>query len=674
MVHQKIKLTVFSCMAFVAAKAQPNNNQHQLLDTVVITAQRQLQSEKKVPATVSTISRNYINRYQPRTTPEALMAVNGVWLQKTNHGGGAPFVRGLTGNQTLLLIDGIRLNNSTFRYGPNQYLNTIDAFSIEKIEVANGTGSVQYGSDALGGVIHIFNITPAFSNSGGKWTLNSMAKYMSGDMEKTLHNNIQFSTNKTAFTSGLTVRNFGAIIGGDTTGKQIPSGYTEWSANMKWGFKLNQQTTLLIASQALQQKGVPVYHKVLLENFAVNEMDPQLRTLNYARISSSTRHTWLQTLEITLSHQHTKEGRNSQKNNSNTFRREEDKVNTLGLQATVNSRFAKNWMAQSGIELYHDKVYSLRKDIVNSSITYKRGLYPNASKYGNYSFYSLHHLSFNKLTLTGGVRYNSFTILVNDTTLGNVKLTPAALVVNAGINYQLHPKHFIYAAYNSGYRAPNIDDMGTLGIVDFRYELPTTHLSPEKTESYEIGYKLRAQQIVGSVSFFYMKLSNLIARIRKGTEVINGYPVYTKENIENAFIRGAEACLQWQPLPNWHFNGAVAYTYGQNLTRKEPLRRMPPLNSRLTARYQKKKLNIAVEGLLAAKQTRLAQGDKEDNRIPVGGTPGWNIMNLYAGYEWKRVHLQSGLQNIFNIDYRTHGSGINGYGRSIWLTINLFIN
>ena len=77
---------------------------------------------------------------------------------------------------------------------------------------------------------------------------------------------------------------------------------------------------------------------------------------------------------------------------------------------------------------------------------------------------------------------------------------------------------------------------------------------------------------------------------------------------------------------------------------------------------------------MAAKQTRLAQGDKEDNRIPVGGTPGWNIMNLYAGYEWKRVHLQSGLQNIFNIDYRTHGSGINGYGRSIWLTINLFIN
>lgn len=46
------------------------------------------------------------------------------------------------GNQTLLLIDGVRLNNSIYRYGPNQYLNTIDAYAIDKIEVAKGTGSV----------------------------------------------------------------------------------------------------------------------------------------------------------------------------------------------------------------------------------------------------------------------------------------------------------------------------------------------------------------------------------------------------------------------------------------------------------------------------------------------------------------------------------------------------
>ena len=57
----------------------------------------------------------------------------------------------------MLLVDGIRLSNATVRYGPNQYFNTIDVFSIEKIEVLRGGGSVQYGSDAIGGTIQTFS-------------------------------------------------------------------------------------------------------------------------------------------------------------------------------------------------------------------------------------------------------------------------------------------------------------------------------------------------------------------------------------------------------------------------------------------------------------------------------------------------------------------------------------
>ena len=52
---------------------------------------------------MSKVSKNYLQDYHPRTTPEALMGVNGVFVQKTNHGGGSPFVRGLTGNQTLII-------------------------------------------------------------------------------------------------------------------------------------------------------------------------------------------------------------------------------------------------------------------------------------------------------------------------------------------------------------------------------------------------------------------------------------------------------------------------------------------------------------------------------------------------------------------------------------------
>ena len=75
----------------------------------------------------------------------------------------------------------------------------------------------------------------------------------------------------------------------------------------------------------------------------------------------------------------------------------------------------------------------------------------------------------------------------------------------------------------------------------------------------------------------------------------------------------------------------------------------------------------------ASKQSRLAQGDKDDNRIAMGGTPGYRIWNLHAGYQLKSVDVQASFINMGNVDYRTHGSGINGQGRSlsIQITYNL---
>ena len=90
-----------------------------------------------------------------RTLPEALREVPGVMVQKTGYGQGAPFIRGFTSQRTLLLIDGIRLNNAVFREGPNQYWNTVDPFTIDRLEVVKGPSSVLYGSDAIGGTVNV---------------------------------------------------------------------------------------------------------------------------------------------------------------------------------------------------------------------------------------------------------------------------------------------------------------------------------------------------------------------------------------------------------------------------------------------------------------------------------------------------------------------------------------
>ena len=444
------------------------------------------------------------------------MGMNGVFVQKTNHGGGSPFVRGVTGNQTLIIVDGIRLNNSTFRYGPNQYLNTIDPYTINKIEVAKGTGSVQYGTDAIGGVINFITNEPRFTE--GKTTFNgrAIAKYMTGDMEKTVRGEAMYSGKKFALLTGISKRNFGDIIGGDTTGKQSPSGYDEWSFDVKATFLLQQHIQLTLANQFLQQRDVPVYHKLRLENFSLNEMGTQQRLLSYARLNVQGKSALFNETEFTVSFQQGIEGRNSQKNGSTTLRKERDKIKTAGITADVSSVFNKIWTANSGIEIYTDKVSSAREDInIQTNMTDgKRGLYPDNSTYSNYSIYSLHHLHFGKWIIDAGLRFNTFDIRIKDSSLGNVSITPSALVGNGALMYAISKQQTVYASFSSGYRAPNIDDMGTLGIVDFRYEVPTGNLHPEKSQHTELGYKFQSKKISGTVAAYYMHLSDLISRIK----------------------------------------------------------------------------------------------------------------------------------------------------------------
>ena len=674
--RRKILMAVLSGASYEVGAQVDSTIQPKSLTEVVVSSQRKSTALLQVPYLVEKTNSKTISTYQPRTTPEALIGLNGVFVQKTNHGGGSPFVRGLTGNQVLMLVDGIRLNNSTFRYGPNQYLNTIDAFGIDHIEVAKGTGSVQYGSDALGGVIQVFSKEPEFSTGKTSWKGNVLGKFMTGGMEKTGHADMNYSGEKMAVQVGLTYRDFGDLIGGDTTGRQSPSGYNEYAWDAKLKFLLSTKARLTVAHQYLQQNDVPVYHKVVLENFRINATDPQQRMLNYARLEMDSRYPLTKQVSITGSWQHSAEGRLSSKNNSTTLRKERDAINTVGLTAEIFSEVAENWTANSGIELYQDEVSSMRSDINESTGIQKslRGLYPDGARYGNYSIYTLHHIKWQHISVELGARYNVFNIRLTDTSLGKVAIHPSALVGNAALMYHLNDRHKVFLSMSNGFRAPNIDDMGTLGIVDFRYELPTDNLRPERSINTEVGYKFIAGRLEGSASLFYMQLKDLITRVRSGTDSISGYPVYRKENVEKATIRGIEASLKYQAMRHLFVQANIAWQYGKNETKSEPMRRIPPVNGRIMASYIKSHWHADAEWLYAGKQDRLAQGDKDDNRIPTGGTPQWSVLNIYGGYSWSFADLNLGAQNLLNEDYRTHGSGINGVGRSLWVSVKIKIN
>jgi len=645
----------------------------QLNQAEVITAQRYETSQFNRPEAISVLTQKELTQRASRSTPEALIGTTGVWLQKTNHGGGSPFIRGLTGQQTLLLIDGIRLNNATFRSGPNQYLNTIDPQSISQIEVLRGSGSVPYGSDALGGVAQILTKSPLFTDSlqvNGSF----YGKYMSAGMEKSGRAEVGLSSSNVAVLGGLAYRSFGDIVAGGDIGIQKPTGYDQISGDLKARIRLSDRYLLTAAWQGLEQNQVPVFHKVQLEDFAYNYFDPQRRQLTYARLEAFHDNQWFRKISLTGSLHQSVEGRKSQKNNASVLVSERDKVNTWGAIMSIDSEPTSYWKANSGIEYYFDQVNSTREDVnLETDIkTAKRGLYPDGSTASNLALFSLHTLELNKFILSAGGRFNAFDITVQENVLGSSTIRPSALVGSFSALYKLHPQHHLVGSINTAFRAPNIDDLGTLGIVDFRYEVPNTELEPEKALNMEVGWKSRTKRFSSQVVLFRSNLSNIISRVRSGNDSIQGYPVYLKENTATAYIKGFEADAEWQLSPTLAAYGNLVYTYGQNTTDQEPLRRIPPLNGRLGIYYQGQQgIWIRPEYMFAAKQSRLAKGDIDDNRIADTGTPGWGLLNLNAGYTYRWFTLSAEWHNIHNEAYRTHGSGVDGYGRSFWLATQI---
>lgn len=651
-----------------------------LNNAVIIAAQRTETNSFDRSESIGYLEKSLLRLTSPMTAPQALSYIPGVWMQKTNHGGGSAFIRGLTGYQTLLLVDGIRMNNSTYRSGPNQYLNTIDPLTISSVEVLRGGGSVQYGSDAIGGTIQIISDNPDFSSSGVKVSGELYGKYWSSDMEKSGRGQINVGTKNFAFLGGFSYKDLGDIKAGGDLGTLSPTGYEEHSMDLKARYLIGKRHELVGVYQHLTQTDVPLYHKIAPGDYERYHFNPQSRDLAYLRLISNFDNKLFSELRYTISYQNSLEVREKQKTGSVVFVEEEDEVSTLGFNLDVVSVFNEHWNATTGAEYYHDHVASTAKlsDLEYETVTALRGLYPDGSLYDNLAFFTLHQYNAKKWNLSAGLRYNFVRLQVQDTLFGNTVISPGALVGNFGLVYKLNEHHHLTGNINSAFRAPNINDVSSFGIADFRYEVPAYDLKPEISLNKELGYKLHYEEFSGAVHVFHQNLNDLIANVPaqyQGLDSLDGFKVYQRENVNEAVIYGGEIELEGKLARQIIAFGSMSYTYGQNISSDEPLRRMPPLFGRAGIKGKfESGLNFMTECVFAGEQNRLSAGDMADDRIADGGTPAWSVINLYVGYQHSFFALNAGLENLFDSSYRVHGSGIDGIGRSLWVSVRLFIN
>jgi outer membrane receptor protein involved in Fe transport len=254
--------------------------------------------------------------------------------------------------------------------------------------------------------------------------------------------------------------------------------------------------------------------------------------------------------------------------------------------------------------------------------------------------------------------------------VGLAKISMGSWVYDAGASYACGKQVTLFTSLATGFRAPNLDDLGSLGIVDFRYEYPAYALKPEKSFTKNVGIRAHSAKWNAEFVAFHTNIQDMITRV-KTSSVAQGYPVYRKENNVEAYLYGLEWVQQIRLAEHWSLANQLSYTLGQNVTLNEPMRRIPPLFGNLSISYQGPKISTMIRWQGAARQTRLSAGDKSDNRMDPSGTAGWGIVNVHSTLQIS-PHIRVGMQgeNLGNVRYRMHGSGIDGMGRSLHVQLN----
>jgi len=732
-------------------------NESDELSEVTLSISKSKVKISRVAEKIEVLTRRKIQQLAPQTTADLLAATPGLRVQKSQGGGGSPVIRGFEANRVLLIMDNVRMNNAIYRSGHLQNAITVDPNSLERTEVIFGPSSVIYGSDALGGIVHFYTRTPKI-NKNKTFTGNSSTRFSSANNELTQNFGGEFSFKKWASYTSFSVASFEDL----RMGKNRTHDYEKWGlvpfysdnnnqlfndtpvANNKphiqknTGYnqfdilqKLNIQTTdtsnLILNFQLSESTNIPRFDKLTeLKNgslkFAEWYYGPQKRLFFSPQYQYNPNYKWLNSGTITAAYQNVKESRIKRKYGNLERTHQEENVDVFSLNTDFKVSLSKNRDLSYGFEFTYNDVKSnafgellqVNNNLITgvSESTIVQSRYPDGgSTYTTAAAYVNYRQDINKtMTLNTGGRYtytelkaefiDQTYIVLPETKL---ELDNSSFTANIGLTFRPTELTRFNAVVSSGFRSPNIDDVGKIREKSGLLTVPNINLKPEYAYNGELGitkfFKNKRNQI--AVNGFYTLLNNYISRTvfvvnndtsttDENTVLYDGDEVTTIANINGntAYIFGGTLDASFMPLNNFTIKGNITYTKGKTNDTDSYLPSISPLFSNIGISYMKNKIDSRLNWRFSAKKNadeyspggedNLSQSPLIDPDTTVAndeyyvGTPSWNVLNASFGYQaTKALKLQLGLDNIFDIHYKEFASGISASGRNLKASMHL---
>jgi hemoglobin/transferrin/lactoferrin receptor protein len=293
--------------------------------------------------------------------------------------------------------------------------------------------------------------------------------------------------------------------------------------------------------------------------------------------------------------------------------------------------------------------------------------------FGIYSQYIFKPID--RFELTAGVRYTYAEASLGRFAGGRDESREWDDVVSSlrGI-YSLNDCWSIYGGISQAFRAPNLEDLtGNLSAKSGAPVVGDPDVNPEKFITYEIGTRQQTETTSLNLAAFYTVADELI---------ISSFTDSTKRtsiasNAGNGYIYGVELEGAWRFHPQWTLSGFTAWQEGQTesativggVVEEKPNSRQLPLSGSVALRWDDASGKFWVEGRVLASnnEDRITADDQaaDNQRIPTGGTPGYVVASLRAGWHAREnLDLTCGIENLSDESYRVHGSGQNEAGLS----------
>lgn len=631
----------------------------------------------ETPAAVSIRTRQEIQERQAADMFQALQNEVGVLMQATAAGQSSPFIRGLTGQQVLILIDGIRLNNSVTRQGPNQYFNTIDPGMVDHIEVLRGQGSVLWGSDAIGGAINVVSRGPDIhygmfcdNYAGGEFT----QYYNTSNSAPYSRLNVEGWVGQTGAFAGASFLNVRDLdTGFDAFPRQLGTNYEQYAGDIKFNYLLGENQLVTVALQHFEQDDLPRSDRFPGYPGDVNNsnsladarfFDPQQRDLAYVRYQALEPCGGIDALTFTASYHRQRE--NQTRGFPVVSRSQEIDVATVGLNLVASKdtdQFGK-WTA--GVDWYYDDVDSPFGGSATGPIIPEDAIYERLGAFLNWDAALT-----DRLDAVAGVRYEH--ISTSGTPIIQVAGVPTPVFLDTnfhdwvgqfGLVYELNSCVHLVGSVNEGFRAPNLDDLmaNNPNVQQQGQSVPSLGLIAEQSVSYEVGLKTDYDRLRTQTFLYYLDLQNNLVSVPTATPFTFGTAN------QDSFVRGIEFNGEYVLDSGWSLYGNFWYTFGQNVVTDAPLSRIPPMQGILGLRFRDSLLSsyFDVYTWMSDRQDRLDPvRDISDERIPAGGTPGFATLNVRAGRafgQFDQHRLSLSLENLTDQPYLVHGSGVFGTG------------